>query len=120
VAKKRKGPTSATPRKDTQAWEIKPVSARAQKQWEEVKSQVPELLEKVRERLTTRPLDRSDNPRRTGPLKPPLDVKWIAGTQLPMWQHEVTGGGRVWYCTDKDSHIVWIVKITLSHPKETD
>jgi hypothetical protein len=96
------------------------VSARAQKQWDEVKSQEPDLLEKVRERLTTRPLDRGDNPRRTGPLKPPLDVKWIAGKQLPMWQHEMTAGGRVWYCADRSSHFVWLVKIALSHPKETD
>jgi hypothetical protein len=117
---KKHGPTKGTSRRDDQPWDIRPVSANAKKQWDEANEREPELIEKVRERLRSRPMDRSDNPKRTHPLKGSLGVKWVGGKQLPVWQHELTGAGRVWYCPDRSAHVVWLVKITLSHPKQTD
>jgi hypothetical protein len=74
----------------------------------------------LRERLRSRPLDRSDNPNRTHQLKPPLADKVIGGKRLPQWQHEVSGSGRVFYCPDLTDRVVWVIKVDLAHPKETD
>jgi hypothetical protein len=74
----------------------------------------------LRERLRSRPLDRSDNPNRTHQLKPPLAEKVVGGKRLPQWQHEVSGGGRVFYCPDRMDRIVWVTKVDLAHPKETE
>lgn len=72
-----------------------------------------------RERLRTAPIVRT-NPQRTHPLKGNLATRNVAGTHLPQWQHEITGAGRIWYCPDKDNRIIWVTRVTLAHPKETD
>jgi hypothetical protein len=41
------------------------------------------------------------------------------GRDLPQWQYEVTGGGRVWYCDD-DKQRVWITRAGAGHPKATE
>lgn len=76
-------------------------------------------MQQERQRLAERPLDRG-NPRRTGPLKGKYAQRTVGGTALPQWQHEMTGAGRVWYCVDKKARTVWITKVSLTHPKETD
>lgn len=73
-----------------------------------------------RERLMSRRLDRSDNPRRSAQLKFDLAYRWIGERKLPQWQREITSGGRLWYCPDKAERVVWITKVELSHPSETD
>ena len=102
------------------SWVVKPASARARKEWETASAAEPELMKAELERLKTRPLDRSDNPRRTARLKGPLGARSIGGTKLPQWQREITGSGRIWYCPDRDAAIVWITKVSLAHPKETE
>lgn len=74
----------------------------------------------VRERLRTRPLDRSDNPNRTHRLKPPLDSKSIGGKRLPQWQQEITDAGRIHYCPDGDTRTVWVTLVTMTHPRKTE
>jgi len=101
-------------------WSIRPASAKARKQWEAATDQEPDLMETVRERLRTRPLDRSDNPRRLGQLKGKLREKTVDGKKLPQWQYEITSGGRLWFCPDKKERTVWVTKVSLSHPKETE
>ncbi len=76
-------------------------------------------MSKVRERLTTRPMDRSDNPNRTHRLKPPLDLGVVGDRKLPQWQHEISAAGRVWYCVDPDERIVWVTRVALQPPRET-
>ena len=73
----------------------------------------------VRERLRTRPMDRTDNPRRTDRLKGPLATKRIAERALPQWQHEMTGAGRVFYCPDRETRTVWVTLVALAHPRGT-
>lgn len=73
-----------------------------------------------RERLRTRPLDRSANPRRTARLKGGLASRVIGGKQLQQWQHELTAAGRIWYCPDKDEGVVWVTQVDLNHPKSTE
>jgi hypothetical protein len=80
----------------------------------------PELMSALRERLRLRPLDRSDNPNRTHQLKPPLAAKIIGGKRLPQWQHERSSSGRVFYCPDLTDSVVWVTRVDLAHPKQTD
>jgi hypothetical protein len=74
----------------------------------------------VRERLRDRPLDRSDNPGRTHRLRPPLDRKHVGDRVLPQWQHEISAAGRVFYCPDAAERVVWVTRVDLGHPGETD
>ena len=76
-------------------------------------------MRSVRDRLRTRPLDRSDNPSRTHRLRPPLHEKRIGDARLPQWQYELTSAGRIWYCLDRATHIVWVTLVSLDSPKET-
>lgn len=80
----------------------------------------PEPMEKERDRLRHRPLDRGSNPRRTHPLKGPLAARTIEKKKLPQWQHEITGAGRIWYCPDKDQRVIWVTHVELRHPKATE
>ena len=109
------------PRKPAPAevWILKPASRTAQRQWEDAVSAQPELMHTVRERLRTRPLDRSDNPNRTHRLKPPLHEHLVGTVKLPQWQYEMTAGGRVWYCPDHGTRTLWITKVSFDPPKET-
>jgi hypothetical protein len=74
----------------------------------------------LRERLRSRPLDRSDNPNRTRQLKPPLAEKVVGAKRLQQWQHELTSGGRVFYCPDRTDRVVWVTGVELAHPKEIE
>jgi len=78
------------------------------------------LMMAERGRLRTRPMDRSRNPRRTGPLAGPLATRRIGNKSLPQWQHELTAAGRIWYCPDKDERMVWVTKVALADPRATE
>ena len=108
------------PRAASVEWKIKPATAQALKEWDSVCTEAPELMAAERERLRTRPLDRSDNPRRTAQLKYKLATRRIGDKVLPQWQREISAAGRVWYCPDKIERIIWVTKAELSHPAETD
>ena len=114
-------PKPAEPeRAPEESWTIRPVSAHAQKEWLAAFDIEPDLMAAERERLRLRPLDRSANPRRTGPLHGALARRRVGDPTLPQWQHELTAAGRIWYCPDKDTRTVWIMKVDLAHPKEAD
>lgn len=101
-------------------WKVKPASSAARKQWEQAEAREPELMAALRERLRLRPLDRRDNPQRLGPPKGKLKDKKVGGKRLPQWQFEITSSGRVWFCPDKSERVVWVTKVDLAHPKETE
>lgn len=101
-------------------WVVKPASAKVRKEWRAACAAAPELMDAELARLATRPMDRSDNPRRTARLKGPLGTRSIGGKSIPQWQREITGSGRLWYCPDEKAGIVWITKVSLSHPKQTE
>ena len=69
-------------------------SGHALREWNAAVSGVPELMARELDRLKLRPLDRGQNPRRTHPLRPPLDKKTIGAVALPLWQQEITKEGR--------------------------
>ena len=113
-------PAEPAPRSAPAEWTIKPATAQALKEWERACTAAPELMAAERERLLTRPLDRSDNPRRTAQLKYQLAKRRIGNKILPQWQREISAAGRIWYCPDKDERIIWITKADLAHPAETE
>jgi len=53
-------------------------------------------------------------------LKGSLATATHGGKILPLWQYEVTAGGRIWYLVDHDSRICWIHLAATGHPKATD
>jgi hypothetical protein len=116
-----KKPASPKPSETaSRPWALRPASASAQKQWLKASAVEPELMAALRERQRLRPLERSDNPNRTHQLKPPLAEKMVGGARLPQWQHEISGGGRVFYCPDRTHRTVWVTRVDLGHPRETD
>ena len=100
-------------------WIVRPASRAALRQWENAVAAESNLMAGVRDRLRTRPLDRSDNPNRTHRLKPPLHEGRVGDAKLPQWQHEITAAGRIWYCPDSESHTVWVTRVSLEPPRET-
>ncbi|MDQ1324236.1 MAG: hypothetical protein QG587_1572 [Chloroflexota bacterium] len=100
-------------------WIVRPASRAALRQWASAVAAEPDLMAGVRDRLRTRPLDRSDNPNRTHRLKPPLHEGRVGDARLPQWQHEITAAGRIWYCPDRESQTVWVTRVSLGAPRET-
>jgi hypothetical protein len=118
--RKAKGSRAANPKATDARWSIRFASSRAKSEWDKAVVDEPDIMASEEERLHARPLDRSDNPRRTHPFKGSRATKRILGKKLPVWQREPTSGGRIWYSPDKDERIVWINKVSLSHPKENE
>lgn len=101
-------------------WTVRPASEQARKEWDAARDAEPVLMGQERERLRLSPLDRSGNPRRTGPLHAGLGTRLVGGVRLPQWQHELTAGGRIWYCPDRKNRVIWVTKVSLTHPRQTD
>jgi len=68
------------------------------------------------ERITTDPRGRDS---RQHPLKGKLATRSVNGKDLEQWQYEVTSGGRLWYCNDKNK-TVWLTDASTGHPKATE
>ena len=101
-------------------WAVRIVSASVEKQWNSAIEAEPELIQRERERLKTRPLDRSRNPSRTHKLKGGLAQRRVGNQVLEQWQNEITGAARIWYCPDKKNRIIYVTYVSLSRPKGTE
>lgn len=44
----------------------------------------------------------------------------MEGKTLQQWQHEVTGGSRIWYCPDDGTKTIWVTAVHIGHPKATE
>jgi hypothetical protein len=53
-------------------------------------------------------------------LKFDLATVNFKGHELPQWQIEVLGGGRIWYLHDEVRKIVWMTQASVGHPKATE
>jgi len=80
----------------------------------------PEMMQRVKARLGKDPLDRSANPRRVHRLRGTLGTKMISGKVLDQWQFELSSAGRIWYCPDREDRVVWVTRVNLRHPRETE
>ena len=85
--------------------------------WEQVCAAAPANARVAWEKLTDDPQARSE---RQHPLLGSLAIREVNGRAMEQWQHEVTAGGRLWFCIDDDRRIVWLVDAMVGHPKTTE
>ncbi|GAA3445769.1 hypothetical protein [Planomonospora venezuelensis] len=102
-----------------QEWDIRFSDTDSAKGWEELARQVPGSLRECFERLRAEPAPRTPSPRHSR-LRHDHAVRNWRGRDLPQWQYEVTGGGRVWYVVDVETRTVWITYASPRHPKVTE
>lgn len=99
-------------------WDMRFATNDAAKGWEELCRQTPYNLRRAWEALRTNPCPLATS--RQHPLKGTLSTGTFDGRQLPCWQYEVTGAGRIWYLIDDERHTVWIQAASTGHPKATE
>lgn len=111
---KRKERVAAPPGPDE--WDVRAATNEAGREWENVCSQAATNARWAwglmrQDPLPARPTNRHHR------------LKGALGTSsdgLPVWQIELTGGGRIWYQVDTAKRTVWLTKASLGHPKETE
>lgn len=102
-------------------WDVRYASTAAVKGWEELGNAAPGNTGDAWKLMRTSPGPGPGRPTtRHHPLKGDLATGPHGGRQLPQWQIEVTGGGRVIYLLDVDKHIVWVKYAGVGHPKITE
>jgi hypothetical protein len=53
-------------------------------------------------------------------LRDDLASKQFRGRSLEQRQVKVSGSGRIWYLPDDETHTVWVVHASSTHPKKTE
>ncbi|QUH00107.1 hypothetical protein HUO13_04120 [Saccharopolyspora erythraea] len=100
-------------------WEVRCGINDAGKGWEDLCRQARGNTRWAWEQMSTDPMPNPETPRHHR-LKGRLWNGSFEGRELPMWQIEVTSGGRVWYLVDEECSTVWVVAAGTAHPKATD
>lgn len=97
-------------------WMLRFGSTSAATGWETLCTQAAGNTRKAWEMLVT-------NPCPVPPTTRQHRLKGKLGTSvdgLPIWQYEVTGGGRIWYVVDDAKHTVYLTEVHVGHPKATE
>jgi len=100
-------------------WEARFATTEAAKGWEELCRTAVSNTWEAWVVLTERPTQ-PENRTRQHRLKGQLASRVVNGRSLEQWQYEVTSSGRIWYCPDPDTRIVWVVAASTAHPKMTE
>lgn len=100
-------------------WEARFATSEAAKGWEDLCQTARANTWEAWLALTERPTIPT-NPDRQHRLRGRLGTREIRGRRLNQWQYEVTAGGRIWYCPDHDTRVVWIVHAGTGHPRATE
>lgn len=100
-------------------WEARFATSEAAKGWDQLCQMARSATWDAWIVLTERPTA-TDNRDRQHRLRGQLGTRVIGGKPLEQWQYEVTSGGRVFYCPDSDTRIVWLTHAGTGHPKVTD
>lgn len=100
-------------------WEVRFGTNEAAKGWEALCAQAPGPVRKAWELLAREPCPFPETGRQHR-LKGSLGTASHGGQDLPQWQYEVTGAGRIWYVADEKRRIVYIRLASTGHPKKTD
>jgi hypothetical protein len=101
-------------------WKIRFGNKNAAKAWAELSNgKIANALAKLYDIVVKDPRW-SGNPDRHHQLRGTLATGTHAGRTMERWQHEVTGGGRVWFLIDDDERTVWLVHVGEGHPAATD
>lgn len=83
----------------------------------EVERQLPGTTGTAKEHMRRTPLQRTDVCK---PLKgSTVGTRRIGGKDLPQWQYDISGAGRILYCPDPIARIVWVTYAGVGHPKST-
>lgn len=100
-------------------WEARFASSDAAKGWEDVCRTARAAAWEAWTVLTERPTT-PEKPTRQHRLRGSLASHTVRGETLEQWQYEVTSGGRILYCPDPETRIVWVVYAGTGHPKTTE
>lgn len=91
------------------------------KGWQDLCTQEPSNARWAYEQMRDNPGCRSQPPSsRHFRLHRDLSSGVHAGRELPQWQLEVLGGGRIWYLLDDERRTCWIKLAGRGHPKQTE
>ncbi|WP_232283775.1 hypothetical protein [Saccharomonospora cyanea] len=102
-------------------WKIRYANGEAVRGWQEPLAAAPGNLRKVRDLLRHSPGELAGlPPLRHHRLKYDLATGRHARRELPQWQIEVTGGGRVRCLLDEENHTGWLRYAGTGHPKLTE
>ncbi len=91
----------------------------AAKGWEELCRQAPGNTRTAFDTIRSAPCPMLSNERHHR-LKHALAWGVHNGQTWEQWQYEVTGGGRIWYLVNHDTHTVWLTYAGTGHPRSTD
>ena len=112
---RRRDRVAPPPRKG--GWDCRFASNAVANSWEQFSASVPNSVRAAWELITADPRHRS---KRQHPLRGRFATATANGVELPQWQYEVTGGGRIWYCIDDDEKAIWLTAVHIGHPKATE
>lgn len=113
----KKGDPVAPPAIDGE-YQVRYDSREAVAGWQELGNKAPGNTRKAWDAMRTDPCPQPPTERHHQ-LKGDLSSACRNGVDLPQWQIEVTGGGRVWYLLDESNRTVWVTKASVGHPRQT-
>ena len=87
--------------------------------WKELGNKAPGNTFRAWHEMRTNPAPQMQTPRHHQ-MDGDLAYGTKGGETFPMWQLEVTGGGRIWYLLDEGRSICWVKVAGVGHPKATD
>ncbi|QYN40956.1 hypothetical protein K1T35_32875 [Pseudonocardia sp. DSM 110487] len=96
-------------------WEPRFATSEAAKGWEEL-CRVATGPAEAWAALAERPA-RPHEPARRHRLRGRLAERRVGERTLQQWHLEVAGSGRVWYCTDAERRVVWVVAAAPVRPR---
>lgn len=99
-------------------YDVKYASQEAIDGWRELGKQASGKTRWAWDEMRTNPAPQPETSRHHR-LKHDLATATHGGHDLPQWQIEVTGGGRVWYLFDKEKKTCWLKLAKTGHPQQT-
>jgi hypothetical protein len=97
-------------------WELRHASSDVAGDRETLVQNIPSAALACYDALSEDPLAYSSRQKH---LRDEYATRAVGGKTLPQWQHEITSGGRVWYCPDEERRVVWLTEVSLRVPKKT-
>lgn len=100
-------------------WDVKFGKSDVKRGWDELCRTAKGNARRAFDALRADPCPALETPRQHR-LKGSYKTATFDGQEYPLWQYEVTAGGRIWYCVDKAKRIVWLLHAGPGHPKGTE
>jgi hypothetical protein len=110
---------SVAPPPDDHQYDVRYAYTNVIEGWDELGNKAPGNTIKAWETMRNSPAPAAQTDRHHQ-LKHKLATVCVKGKELPQWQIEVLGGGRIWYGLDETKKIVWITQASVGHPKLTE